>query len=443
MNQLSADNTVMKTASWHAIALPLLLIGLQTASSAQTAPDAATATLLKKVESLENSLAIVKAELAQRGLISTVSPAPVVTSAPSPTATAAVAPILDAESAAILAADNTTHDNHTLGPLSFRGYSDFGFGRPLFEKRPEGGLRGSTNSFTLGDFDLFVSAQISDRISVLGEALITSDFSNSFGAEMDRLLLTYSYNKYFNISAGKYNTSIGFYTNAFHRARYFQTATSRPILFSDEDNGGILPVHSIGLSATGEVPSGKLGLHWVAEIANGRTSHDQTLSAIQNFVDENNGKAFNVALFARPAFAHGVDVGVSLYRDRLHPAGRADMEQRIYSAHAALIRPHLELIGEGVLLQHTFLHGNSFNTLSSYAQASYQIHQIRPYVRYEYQNVPASDPILGTLGRQNGPSVGARYEFSDFGNFKLQFGRLSLRDGTSTNAVSAQLAFAF
>jgi len=68
--------------------------------------------------------------------------------------------------------------------LLFRGYSDFGYGRPLFEKRPEGGLRGSTNFFTLGDFDLFVSAQISDRLSVLGEALITSDFSNSFGIMM-------------------------------------------------------------------------------------------------------------------------------------------------------------------------------------------------------------------------------------------------------------------
>lgn len=295
----------------------------------------------------------------------------------------------------------------------------------------------------MGDFDLFVNARLGDHLSVLGELLVTSDFSNSFSAEMDRLMLTYTANKYFKISAGKYHTAIGYYTNAFFRARYFQTATGAPILFTDEDDGGIIPLHSIGLSAGGELPSGKLGLHWVAEIANGMAANTAESDVIQNFVDENNGKAVNFALSARPEGVRGLDIGASFYRDRQHPAGIGDIEQRIYSAHAAMVRPHLELIAEGVLLQHDLLSVQTFNTVSAYGQASYKFGKVRPYFRYEYQNVPSTDPIFGVLRRMSGPSFGTRFDFSDFASVKIQYGLMGVRSGPSTNAFQAQLAFAF
>lgn len=385
-------------------------------------PDSRMEQLTKKVQQLEADLTAIKAELAQRTAPATTSPrAPAATVAPASAAEPAAAPVQPAVDAASLLTETGQTSQHELGPLEFRGYSDFGFGRPIFSALPSGGLPGSTTSFNLGDFDLFVNARLGEHFSVLGELLITSDFTNEFGAEMDRLLLTYSANKYFRISAGKYHTSIGYYTNEFHRARYFQTATGVPIMFTDEDDGGILPVHSVGLTATGEIPSGHLGLHWVAEVANGAASQNNAGEPIQNFVDENNGKAFNVALYARPEAIQGLDIGASFYRDRLHPAGLGSFEERIYSAHAAIVRPHLELIAEGILLQHPLLPVNQdFNTFSAYAQASYKLGQIRPYFRYDYQNIPTSDPIIGSVGRMSGPSLGVRYDFSDFAAFKLQ-----------------------
>lgn len=396
------------------------------------------AALMKKVEELEKSLAALRAEIGARN---TVGSEEFRTVAPTPPPVAKAAP--PASIAAVVSSDDSA-DNHVLGPLEFRGYGDFGYGRAPFEKLGPTGLAGSTHSFTLGDFDLFVNSRISDRLSVLGEVLVTSDFSNSFGSEIDRLMLTYRFNKYLRVSAGKYNTAIGFYTNEFHRARFFQTATSKPLLFADEDNGGILPVHSIGLTATGEIPSGTLGLHWVAEVANGRGWQDPGAVPVQNFVDENNGKAFNLALYARPEAVHGLDVGASFYRDRLHPGGLSAIEQRIYSAHAALIQPHLELIAEGVLLQHSLAKtSQDFNTVSAYTEASYLVKQLRPYFRYEYQRIPAADPVIGILGRLNGPSAGIRYDLSDFSCIKFQYGLLSSRSARTGNDFQAQLAFAF
>jgi hypothetical protein len=433
----------MLTMKTKVIALQTVLIvaiiaALVAPCIAQTTSDDATAALLKRVTELEKSLAEVKSQLSAQP---TAVPTPL---APAPPIAASPTPVGPTPSPAAIDTDQAPkEDNHTLGPLQFRGFSDFGFGRPLFEKMPETGLPGSPESFTVGDFDLFVNANMGDRLKVLGEVLVTSDFTNSFGAEIDRLMLSYKVNDRLTVSLGKFNTAIGYYTNEFHRARYFQTATSRPILFADEDNGGILPLHSIGMSATGPIPSGHLGLHWVAEIANGRSLQNNGVP-VQNFVDENNGKATNFALYARPDWIHGFQTGVSFYRDTIHPAGIASLDQHIYSAHVALVRPHLELIGESVLLQHiSTISSARFNSTSSYAQASYKMGLVRPYFRYEYQNMAVGDPVFGLLGRENGPSAGFRFDVSDFSCLKIQYGRLALRSGNSANDVQAQVAIVF
>ncbi len=214
--------------------------------------DDRTAELVKKIQQLEADLAAIKAELATSyTMLQQRSTAVALCTRRQLLPAATTAPADDAAALAALAPDTSQGDEHTLGPLEFRGYSDFSFGRPIFSTLPAGGLTGSTTSFSLGDFDLFVNARIGSHLSVLGELLITSDFSNEFSAEMDRLMLTYSANKYFKISGGKYHTAIGYYTNEFYRARYFQTTTGAPILFTDEDDGEILPVRSsIGLTAT-------------------------------------------------------------------------------------------------------------------------------------------------------------------------------------------------
>src|SRR5206468_55682 len=113
---------------------------------------------------------------------------------------------------------------------------------------------------------------------------------------------------------------------------YFQTSIGRPIMYSDEDNGGLLPVHSIGLSATGTVLSPALGLHWVVEAANGRSSLHPDIP-VQNFQDDNNGKAVNLALYSRPEDLNGFQAGFSFYRNTLHPANLPDVGQSIYTVH--------------------------------------------------------------------------------------------------------------
>ena len=424
-----------KIGGYVALWLVAVVIG-STPGVAQTADSEAPGTrdvpvqvLLKRIEELEASQKQMQQKIDQLTgqTMRTTPPQP----APAP------APVVEQVAQSVPDDDHVT----TLGPLHLQAFSDFDFGRPWFEKPPPGGLAGTTNSFTVGDFDLFTNTRISDQWNVVGELLVTSDYTNETSIEIDRLLLTYKASDYFQISFGKYNTDIGYYTNAFHRAHFFQTAISRPVMFADEDNGGILPVHNIGLTATGLIPSGTLGLHWTVDIANGRS--ETAAEPIQNFNDENNGKALNFALASNPAWLPGLHLGASFYVDTIHPFFAPSMRETIPAAYLDYVGTKLEWLNEMAVVTHSVLDSSRvYHGFTSYSQVSWGFGRTRPYFRYDYQNVASSDPVFGSLGRESGPSVGVERRVSRYLIAKTQYGWLTMLSRT-TGAVDGQLAFAF
>jgi hypothetical protein len=46
-------------------------------------------------------------------------------------------------------------------------------------------------------------------------------------------------------------------------------------------------------------------------------------------------------------------------------------------------------------------------------------------------------------GRYMGPSVGIRYDFTDYAAFKLQYNRLEQHAAPANNGLDAQIAFTF
>src|SRR5207237_7704737 len=141
----------------------------------------------------------------------------------------------------------------------------------------------------LGQMDLFITSQLSEKFSVLAELILEANQRNEFSIEIHRLLLKYQFNDYFNLSAGRYHTAIGYYNTAYHHGSWFQTAADRPFIFAFESMVGILPLHNVGLSVTGRIPRAPFGLRYVAEIGNGRASRSPLDRAVQTAVDENNG----------------------------------------------------------------------------------------------------------------------------------------------------------
>src|SRR5207245_8748893 len=155
------------------------------------------------------------------------------------------------------------------------------------------------------------------------------------------------------LAADRWNTTIDYSNTAYHHSTWFQTAADRPFLFAFEDRGGILPIHSVGASASGLIPYGHLGLHYVAEVGNGRASRSPiTEEPVQNVLHDQNHQAFNLALFARPDAVRGLQVGFSAYRDLLAPASLPRIGETIFAAHAVLVRPKFEWLNEILLVRH-------------------------------------------------------------------------------------------
>ena len=314
---------------------------------------------------------------------------------------------------------------------------------------------GDTTSFSLGQLDLFITSDISDRFRFLSEVVFEAGPDNIYGAkvgpentfnvDIERYLLQYSYNDYFNLAVGRGHTAIGYYNTAYHHSTWLQTTTERPFLFSFEDDGGILPIHIVGATASGLVPSGPLGLHYVAEIGNGRESRTPLVAEpVQNEVSDQNGKAFNIALFARPEAIRGFQSGFSVYRDKLAPANRPAIGETILAAHAVLIRPKYEWLNEALLDRHAV---NGTGAVSSspgfYSQISKQFGSYRPYFRYEYLNVGRNEPVFSDVALRHGPLGGLRYDPNESVALKFEYQYTFLRDKAGVNSLTGQVGFTF
>ncbi|HTT19621.1 MAG TPA: hypothetical protein VMG82_11770 [Candidatus Sulfotelmatobacter sp.] len=336
--------------------------------------------------------------------------------------------------------------------LRIRGFGDVNLHGDNYH--PAAG-EGDKSAFSLGQLNLFVTSDISDKFKFLGEIVfeagpdniygVTRGPENEFGVDVERYLLTYSHNEYFNLSAGRYHTAIGYYNTAYHHSTWLQTTTGRPLLFEFEDRGGILPIHNVGLEAYGSIPSGSLGLHYVAEVGNGRESRAPlTDEPVQNVVDDSNGKAVNFELVARPPQIPGLQVGFSAYRDKLFPNTLpVTVGETILAAHAVYSTPTFEWLNEALVVRHTPDGGHTYDTPGWYSQISKRFGSYRPYFRYQYINASPNEPIFPDIALRAGPSAGVRYDASESVALKLQYDYTSLRNQPAVQGLQAQVGFTF
>ena len=446
-------HSVQKRVLWVALAFVVISPNLTRAQSGQTVTvDQATMqSLLKRIDQLE--LRVQQLEAAQhtaapetakpeaRQPLSAETPA----HGPSPQAAQEHEPETGEH------AENERMDvSKTL--LRIRGFGDVNFHGDNYH--PLGG-QGDKTAFTLGQLNLFVTSDISDKFKFLGEIVfeagpdniygVQRGTENAFGVDVERYLLTYSQSEYFNLSAGRYHTAIGYYNTAYHHSTWLQTTTGRPLLFEFEDKGGILPIHNVGVEAYGSIPSGSLGLHYVAEVGNGRESRAPIAEEpVQNIVDDSNHKAVNFELFARPTKVPGLQVGFSAYRDQLVPHTLpVPVGETILAAHAVYSTSNFEWLNEALVVRHTPEGGHTYQTPGWYSQISRRWGQYRPYFRYQYINASPNEPIFPDIALRAGPSAGIRYDASESVALKLQYDYTSLRNQAAVQGLQAQLGFTF
>jgi len=300
------------------------------------------------------------------------------------------------------------------------------------------------NSFALGQFDLFITSALSENWSFLSEVNFEFDDENQLAVDVERAQLRYAPSDRFSIAAGRMHTPLGYWNQTFHHGAWFQTTAQRPQMYLFEDDGGILPVHEVGLQAAGTIPSQALAFKYSVSLVNGRGRIPDDVTNIQ---DRNGSKAVNLYAAFDPAALTGFEVGGDAWLDKI-PAdpeivGReSEIRERILGGYVAYVRPNVELLAELSHVHHRVeLTDAVFDTWAFYAQASRAFGRLRPYYRFDKVDVAVGDPFLPPtdLSRH---TVGVRFDPMPWVGLKGEY-HLTREEDRDVSSGRFQAAFTF
>jgi hypothetical protein len=213
--------------------------------------------------------------------------------------------------------------------------------------------------------------------------------------------------------------------------------------------GTFIPVHFVGFLAEGNIPSGGAGLAYSAGVGNGRGS---IISRPGDAGDNNDNRAWVANLYARPAKLYGLQIGVSVYRDKIKPApalpSGSDFREWITAAHIAYTKESPEFLAEFANVHHQNVLTNFVtNSQAYYVQVGYRLpwleKALKPYFRFEHTHMPLSEQVLTNQDLVQS-ILGLRYDITNYASFKSEYRNTKrLPTDPRVNGVFFQTDFTF
>jgi hypothetical protein len=299
--------------------------------------------------------------------------------------------------------------------LQIRGFGDVDFSAT--------DQKGATSGFNLGQLDLHLASPLSHKVSYFGEITFNAQ-PTGYTVEVERSIIRYDYNDFFKISFGRYHTPIGYWNTAFHHGTWLQTSISRPDMI--KIGGTFIPVHFVGFLAEGNIPSGWAGLSYNAGVGNGRGS---TISRPGDAGDINNNRAWVANLYSRPVKLYGLQMGISVYRDKITlpvlTATGNQFREWISAAHLVWTKENPEFLAEFANVNHKNILTNAItNSQAYYVQIGYRLpwfeKTLKPYYRFEHTHTPLSEQVF-TNQDLVGSILGLRYDITNYASFKSEY----------------------
>jgi hypothetical protein len=300
---------------------------------------------------------------------------------------------------------------------------------------------GRTSAFGLGQFDLYITSAVTDRLSFLGETVFEyDDAASEFVVDVERVIAQYALSDHFRIEAGKVHTPLGYWNNAYHHGLVMQPTIDRPQVVQFEDDGGPLPIHTVGVQLSGrDLTAGHLGFDVLLgnPLGNRPTSDGRNQAA-----------SLTAALHAQ--LTPSLRVGVSGYQDRVAAGTRtlrgdslaAPMTQTIGGAFLAYFSDRAETVIEGYEIANRSA-GRTTSSPNWFAYAGLRVgDKVVPYVVHEDVRLAETDPYF-TTDRFRREIAGVRYEQAAGAVLKLELRSIDRRSAPRAAELGVQLALAF
>ncbi|MBI3810918.1 MAG: hypothetical protein HY283_01750 [Nitrospirae bacterium] len=349
--------------------------------------------------------------------------------------------------------------NRSVWGFEFKGFADVTYTRSSVDPGIDPG--GRNGSFALGQFDLFLTQPLENRLDVLSELVVESNKLGDTFIDLERLQISYFFSDALKLHAGRFHNILGYWNTAYHHAALFPTTIERPKFLAFEDDGGILPVHLVGVWLSGQVATALAEIDYGIMAGNGpslKTDQVRFVLDPDNISDPNKNKAVSANVTFKPSIPAGLGLGVfgntsqvPIVDSSMSPIQQVDQSilgADLFYDNTLNGSSGLELLAEYYRFMDKDSQANTGNFISTayYVQSGYHLtERFIPYLRYEQVRIEAGDPYFLKLGTTNSNRwvYGLRYSLNPNSALKAEVRIVDQVGLDRYNEYAAQWAFGF
>jgi len=239
-------------------------------------------------------------------------------------------------------------------------------------------LQDNKVSFGFGEQDLFITSELNDRLSFLGESVFkyTPNTPTEFSVSIERVVIKYNFYGNHNILIGKHHTPLNYWNDTYHHGRVFFPTIERPLLFA----ANIIPLHTTGVGVQGH-DLGNLKFGYDLMVGNGLGSNEIS--------DNDKNKSVSMAIHIKPV--EKLRLGASYYYDVISKGADVhdrvinwQVNQQLFTGSLAYFGRKFELLAESTIALNKTDTTGSKQTIASYIYGGYRItEKIIPYFRID------------------------------------------------------------
>lgn len=292
-------------------------------------------------------------------------------------------------------------------------------------------------NFGIGEQDLFITSELNDDFSFLGETVFkySPDSPTEFNVSVERVIVSYNYKGNHNLLIGKHHTPINYWNDSYHHGRVFFPTIERPLLFE----ANTIPLHTTGIALQGQ-NLGKLRFGYNLMIGNGIGSSE--------VIDNDKYKSVTAAVHFKPA--DRLQLGASFYHDVISPGAEIHgktvsekINQQLYTGSLAYFGKTFEVLAEGTFASNKANSTGMVNSFASYLYGGLRIKEKWiPYFRIDYLNYQDNE-LYFEKDDTFSIIAGLRYEINYLIVVKMEYQHTDRETTGITDLLNTQIAIGF
>ena len=324
--------------------------------------------------------------------------------------------------------ENASRSGDDTG-VPLHGFADVGVGT----RNP---INPDLKGFYVGNLDFYLTPHLGDRTRALFELNTEVGSDGSVSVDMERAQIGYQFSDQLTLWLGRFHTPYGYVNTSLHHGAWVNNTLRRPKFLQFEDNGGIMPAHTVGLWATGALRADTGRVVYDAYIGNSQHIVDGVLD-MQN-AGTSNGQLMGGGRLGyqfEGSYTEGLTLGLHALTARVLDENPPYSTTRllVYGGYAVYDTDRWENIAELYLFnnQDESLGTGTHHSTAGFVQFGYRTAWGTPYARYERAALSQSDPYFyeqtsgGSYWRG---ALGVRFDIDLKSAIKLELADTSFTD---------------